>query len=100
MAHQPSSSFRSLPSLLAALSLAACAGTRAPTKNEPAAEEARPAGRSSMLDATTPIAAAVQREALEREAESNLPPADDPGDGTRPGRLMIYIAITGQVPLE
>jgi len=103
MAHQPSSSFQKFLLLLAALSGVACAG--GPTSRDPRGEngdaDAQP--RTSMLGATTPIAAEAQREALEREAERNLPPADEPAgpdEGSRPGRMLIYSAITGHVPLD
>jgi len=51
-----------------------------------------------LLAKTTPIAAATADDPVGNDpATSSLPPAD--GD-TRPGRLLIYSAITGHIPLE
>jgi hypothetical protein len=100
MARRPSSSFQSALLLLGALLWAACAGRPAPQApaTEPTDLDAQ--ARGSMLGATTPVAAAAQRDALEREAERNLPPPDEPDEGTRPGRMLIYSAITGHVRLD
>lgn len=100
MAHQPSSSFQTALLLLGTLLGVACAGGPAP-RDAPAENDPDAAGaRTSMLGATTPIAAEAQREALEREAEQNLPAAEAPQEGTRPGRMLIYSAITGHVRLD
>ncbi len=100
MAHQPSSSFLTTPLLLGALFGVACAGGPASRESSPEQTTAAASSRSSMLDATTPSAAAAQREARERAAEQNLPPAEDLDEGTRPGRMLIYSAITGHVRLD
>lgn len=100
MAPQPSSSFSTFLALLAALPWVACAGTSAPERSAPA-EATPPASGRSLLDATTPEAAAARRDAEARDpAADALPPSDDPAADTRPGRLLIYSAITGHVPLE
>lgn len=100
MANRPSSSFPKVLLLVAVLFGSACAGGSASSLPAPedGATDAQP--RTSMLGATTPIAAEAQREALERDAERNLPPPDEPDAGTRPGRMLIYSAITGHVRLD
>lgn len=88
-----------IAALLAALALAACAGTGTHPEEEPAREGAERDSKRSLLEVTTPTAAA---------AHANPPPGaaqkpSDPGnsaDETRPGRLLIYSAITGHVPLK
>lgn len=100
MARQPSSSFLTALVLLGALGWVACAGGSASREPAPEPPPGQADERTSMLGATTPIAATAQREALEREAERNLPPPDEPDEGSRPGRMLIYSAITGHVRLD
>ncbi|MBW1685844.1 MAG: VCBS repeat-containing protein [Deltaproteobacteria bacterium] len=85
-----------IAALLAALALAACAGSGAHPEEEPAREGAERDSQRSVLEVTTPAAAA---------AHANPPPGaaqapSDPADPARPGRLLIYSAITGHVPLK
>ncbi|MDJ0853259.1 MAG: hypothetical protein QNK04_33250 [Myxococcota bacterium] len=77
--------------VLAAVLAAGCAGTRSPGDETVAEGGDRDVPRS-LLEATTPQAAA------RAEPTSNDPQAQ-PGPG-RPGRLLIYSAVTGHVPLR
>ncbi len=77
--------------VLAALVAAGCAGKRSPGPQTVADEGERDVPRS-LLEATTPKAAAQAEPA-------SAAPADPPGPG-RPGRLLIYSAVTGHVPLR
>jgi hypothetical protein len=99
MTDRRSSTTHPIAALLAALALAACAGTATQPEEEPTREGAERDSQRSLLEVTTPTAAA---------AHANPPPGaarepSDPGDSTdpaRPGRLLIYSAITGHVPLK
>jgi hypothetical protein len=99
MTNRPFSTTHPIAALLAVLALAACAGTGTPPEEERAREGAERDSQRSLLEVTTPTAAA---------AHANPPPGaahepSDPGDSadpTRPGRLLIYSAITGHVPLK
>jgi hypothetical protein len=78
--------------LLAALLATACAspaGVQGQTVAEPTGKETP----RSLLEATTPRAAASQDDASADDA-------DDAADSGHPGRLLIYSAITGHVPLR
>jgi hypothetical protein len=99
MTDRPSSTTHPIAALLAALALAACAGTGTPADEERTPEDAERDSQRSLLEVTTPTAAA---------AHANPPPgaaqepsaAGDSADPARPGRLLIYSAITGHVPLK
>jgi hypothetical protein len=94
MTDRPSSTMQLIIVLLTALGVAACAGTGA-QRDAPSPEESPQDRPRAVLEATTPRAAARS------DASSDAPndPAD-PGDGEQPGRLLIYSAITGHVPLR
>jgi hypothetical protein len=98
MTDRPSSTTNPIVALLAALTLAACAGTGA-QRDEPAREDAERDSQRSLLEVTTPTAAAAHADPPPSAAQEPSDPGD-PSDPARPGRLLIYSAITGHVPLK
>lgn len=90
MCGRPSAHSPRLSLALAALLAAGCAGTGV-TKEQTVAEGEREAPRS-LLEATTPKA--VPDSTSSRDA---APGNDRSG---RPGRLLIYSAVTGHIPLK
>jgi hypothetical protein len=76
----------------------ACASPGGPEPATPEADAGRERQRSVMAK-TTPTAAAAARRAGDPGLAPDAPaPAN--GDAARPGRLLIYSAITGHVPLD
>jgi hypothetical protein len=101
MKARPASSIHHIAALLTALALAACAGSPSRDEETPGEASSRD-GPRPVLQSTTPGAAAAHSDAgagASAAAGTSDPQTSDPAAG-RPGRLLIYSAITGHVPLE
>jgi hypothetical protein len=99
MADGPSSAPPLATALLAFSAALACAGTGTPA-GDSADEGAARTRQHSLLEATTPGAAAAHAENPDPAPAAAPAPTAPAADSNRPGRLLIYSAVTGHVPLQ
>jgi hypothetical protein len=92
MRGRPSAHIPCLLLVLVVFTAAGCAG-RGTTGRQTVADDGEREAPRSLLEATTPKAAPAQQEPRDGAAPR------DP-DAGRPGRLLIYSAVTGHVPLR